>query len=145
MSNELYWVDKNVKKPSILCNSCALARNGLIAQTGIHLDLFSQLKDAEALDAGFVTYYYNENIDYDNYVTPMKTNSNLLLPTRERALVEYLLLEKWCDEGTLIEALKTYKLLEGVYDRLYEVADFYKLPRETLDYWIHEAETDEEV
>lgn len=143
--SNFYWADRYVTKPSVICGQCALARNSLTTQNTVHLDLFTILPEIDGVGASIVTYIYRNPIDYDNYVAPMDTNENLLLPTKERAIVEYILVERWCDEGTLIEALKTYLEWEENREKLYEVADFYGLPRETLDYWIHEAETDEEV
>ena len=140
-----YKFDRLLEYKYIIGQNCALARVGLTTQNAVHLDLFSDVNESDHLSNGRITYYYKENIDYEHYVTPMETNSNLLLPTKERALVEYIQNEKWCDEGTLIEALKTWLFAFKDMDKLYEVADFFGLDRATLDYWIHEAETDDSI
>jgi hypothetical protein len=78
-------------------------------------------------------------------VEPEESNPLLLKPTKERAIVEYLKNEKWCDEGLLIEALKNYLEQFRNDEELYRVADFYGLERSTLDSWIQEAINDTEI
>lgn len=139
--------DKEIKTPHIICGQCAIARNGLTTQNYIHLDVYTTFRELDKLSLAVLTFHYKEKIDKEHYLRPMITNPNLLLPIPERAIVEYILDEELCDEGTLIEALKTYL---GIPHRcslelLYEVADFFGLQKDTLDDWILEAETDEEV
>ena len=141
-----YVFDKYVKDNSyVVCGICALVRNGLVIFDKDHLDLFTQYPEIDGIDAYAVRYVYNPNIDYEYEVTPFFTNPLILLPSKERAIVEYVLCERYCDEGILIEALKSYLLWFKNLPKLYEVADHFGLSREVLDYWIHEAETDEEV
>ena len=134
-------------KRRVLCGQCALARNGLTTQNSVILDVFTEHSELDGLDLHVMVYYYNPSIDYEHWVTPSPTNPLLLLPSPERAIVEYVKNEKWCDEGTLIEALKTYELRKTITNLplLYEVAEFFKVPKETIDYWLNEARTDEEV
>lgn len=139
--------DKEVKSKHVIFGQCALARNGLTTQSTVVLTLLTDYKELDGIGTAVVTYYYKENIDYINYVHVMNTNSLLLLPTKERSIVEYIQCEKWCDEGTLIEALKTYQFSPAFTgkDKLYEVADFFGLARKELDYWLKEAREDYEV
>ena len=82
------------------------------------------------------------NVDYVNYVTPYYKSPNILIPTKERALVECIKYNtKMIDPGTLLDAVFNYTFgLDPNMELLYEVADFYKLPKEELDKWIQEAE-----
>ena len=81
-------VDKEIKTPVVICGICALARNALTYTPGGHLDLFTKYEELDGLDLAVITYYYNPNIDYTNFVRPMETNPNILLPSPERAIIE---------------------------------------------------------
>lgn len=131
----------------VICGQCAIARNGLTSQNSTHLDLFTEYETLDRLNLVILCYYYNPSIDTEHWVKPMFTNPKLLLPSPERAIVEYIKNEKWCDEGTLIEALKTYEFRDDICNLplLYKVAEFFEVPKETIDYWLNEARTDEEV
>lgn len=137
----------DLEYPHVICGQCAVARNGLTTQNYTHLDLFTEYEALDHLNLAIVMYYYNPSIDTEHWVKPMFTNPNLLLPSPERAIVEYMKNEKWCDEGTLIEALQGYEFREDICNLplLYEVAEFFDVPKETMDYWLNEARTDEEV
>lgn len=139
--------DSLVTNKSVAFGRCALARNGLTAQNYVVLGLMTKYQELDGIDLCVCKYYYNPSIDYEHFVKPMDTNPLILLPTPERALVEYIKNEKWCDEGTLIEALKTYDFRDDRrnYELLYKVAEFFDLPSDTLDYWIKEAKEDTEV
>lgn len=116
----------------------------LTTQNAIVLDMLTEYEEADGISVSIAKYYYKPNIDYVHYVSPMYTNELILLPTPERAIVEYIFFEKWCDEGTLIEALKTYESKDWQCDLplLYKVAEFFGLKREVIDYWIKEARED---
>lgn len=121
----------------IVTMNTALARNGLVYFSPVYLDIASKA----ACSKSGIMRYLNTNTDTEHYTRPSKDNPNLLIPTRERALVDYMLYQdEYGDEGLLIEALQNYLEQFKDMDKLYEVADFYKLPRETVDYWIKEAE-----
>ena len=140
-----YRHDLRVNWQCVLCNICALTRNGLLTYPVTHIDVLTTRETWDGLQLAGISYYYKQNIDYKNYVTPSCTNPLILKPTRERAIVEYILMENWCDEGVLIEALKSYMSYKSNFPELYKVADFYGLPTQTLDYWLKEAREDEEV
>lgn len=141
-----YIFDEYVRdKEYVVCGICALVRNGLIIANKEHLDLFTAFPEIDGLDAFAVRYIYNPDIDYEYEVSPSFTNPLILLPSKERALVEYLICGKYCDEGILIEALKSYLMWFRNLEKLYRTAAHFGLRREVLDYWIQEAEADEEV
>lgn len=142
----MFRYDDLVKKPHVICNICSLARNGLTTFNPEHLDLFSNISAelGKVFSASIVTYYYNPDIDYEYEVTPSKTNPLLLLPSKERSIVECIKWLDYVDEGVLIEAIKSY--LDYFWnDHIYEVGEHFGVSRETLDYWFKEAEEDEEI
>lgn len=137
--------DYLITERHVLCAACALSRNGLTSHSTQHLCLQTPYAEIDGTCVVYITYFYCKNIDYEYFVTPETTNPLILKPTKERAIVEYILNEKWCDEGILIEALKTYLQWFRNDEELYCVADFFGLDRKTLDYWIKEALEDAEV
>lgn len=140
--------DHLVREQSVLCGFCALARAGLTTFNNTILALWQdQVPRYDGINFGVVVYYYKEDIDYEHYLRADSDNPHILIPTKERAIVEYILNEKWCDEGMLVEALKNYLLVDPAYnmDLLLEVADFFGLDSKTLDYWIDEAINDKEI
>lgn len=141
----MYDYDCVINERRVLCGECALNRVGLVHFNSDHLHLMTDQPDFDNFSMVYMTYFYYPVIDFTNWVSPCRTNKLLLLPTRERAIIDYLRCENHCDEGYLIEALKNY--LEQFQDlpKLREVATFYDVPLETLDYWINEALTDEEI
>lgn len=140
----MYEYDALATKPYVICNACALARNGLVYFNVTHLDLFTNIASlGSVFHAGIVSYYYNPNIDYEYEVTP-SANPFLLRPSKERALVECIKFLDYVDEGLLIEGLKSY--LDNFWDdHIYEVGEHFDVSRETLDYWFEEARNDYEV
>jgi len=142
--NDYIILDKEIKTPVVICGNCSLARNGLTYYSGKHLDLFTKYRGLNNLNLAVITYYYNPNIDYTNFVKPLKSNNNLLVPSMERAIIECIKFIDTVSEGSLIEALKNYQLRYKNYDKLYPMADFYQVSKEDLDHWIYEAENDYE-
>lgn len=133
------------KNPHVLCGPCALTRAGLTTYSSDLLFLQTPYLEMDGVCTIYITYYYYSNIDYEYCVTPSDTNNLILIPSRERAIIDYLRCDKWCDEGILIEALKSYLAWFKNDKKLYACADHFGVPRETVDYWINEALTDEEV
>ena len=133
--NDFYKFDRNYTEKSVLTGACALARAGL--QTSI--------KSLDGLRTLPCNFYYNSNIDYVYELSPGQVNPLLLQPSKERAIVENIAHLDWIDEGILIEALQSYLLWFRNDEKLYKCADHFNVPRETIDYWIREAEEDEEV
>ena len=131
-------------KIHVVCCSCALARNGLVYDNPEFLVVFTTYKELDNFNAGIAAFVYNSVIDCEHYVKPVVNNPKLLIPTKERAIVESIIFFDSCDEGLLIEALKNYLYSNPDLTELYTVADFFKLERSKLDYWIKEAIEDED-
>lgn len=141
----IYPYDSLIDEKRVLCGACALSRVGLVDYNSGHLELMTNDIEFDNFSLCYITYYYYSKIDYENYVAPLSSNPFILVPTKERAIVEYIKNEKWCDEGILIEALKSYLMWFRNDEELYKVAEHFKVPKETIDYWINEALTDEEI
>lgn len=137
--------DHLITEKHVLCAACALSRNGLTTHSTEHLCLQTPYAEIDGVCVVYITYYYYQNIDYDHWLTPESSNPLILKPTKERAIVEYILNEKWCDEGILIEALKTYLQWFRKDEELYAAADFFGLDRKILNDWMQEALTDTEI
>lgn len=129
----------------VLCGPCALTRAGLLTYSEDLLFLQTPYKQLDGVCTIYITYWYYDNIDYEHWVSPSRSNPLILQPTKERAIIDYLRNEKWCDEGILIEALKSYLMWFRNDGELYKVADFFNVERSVVDYWINEALTDEEI
>lgn len=141
---EAYNWDNEFTHSYVICNHCALVRNGLIYANAAHLDLFTKHKELDKISTLAFTYYYNPDIDYEFEVRPSKSNPLLLLPTAERAIAECIKYIDNVDEGLLIEALKSY--LDNFWnDRLYQICEHFGISRETIDWWLEEARNDYEV
>lgn len=137
--------DNLVTEKRVLCGPCALTRAGLTTYSAQLLFLETPYQIIDGVSTVYITYWYYENIDYEFELTQSKSNPLILQPSKERAIVEFIQCEKWCDEGILLEALNSYLLWFRNDERLYECADHFGLARSTLDYWIKEALEDEEV
>lgn len=136
--------DKLLKNHNyVITGECALARNGLIYFNAMHLMVYTSYEDLDKLTAGPITYYYCDNIDEENYTIQMSTNEKLLLPTAERAIIEYIMNPDRCDEGLLLEALDSYINRNQDISKLYEVSDFYGCDRQKLEYWISQLDETE--
>ena len=134
-----------VKEISVVCGSYALAKNSLLC---FNPDILCVFTDSTILEkvtcTGFDYYYFNPDIDYEYEVRPSNENPLLLIPSKERAIVECIKWLDYVDEGELIEALKEY--LDHFWDNsIYEVGNHFGISKETLDYWFEEARNDEEV
>lgn len=131
----------------IMTLSTAMNRVGLCYFNSWYLDLASDRKELNGFKFPMCRYLYYPDLDRIHYLTPSKDNPNLLIPTRERAIVDYIKLEEeYGDEGILIESLQSYlRDYEEDLPKLYEVADFFKLPRKELDYWLNEAREESDM
>lgn len=128
----------------VITGACAFARLGLVHGNPYHLDLQTAFPELDNLNTIIFAYHYNPNIDFSYQLCPSSTNNLLLLPSRERAIVEVLLHLDWCDEGILIEALRSYIDQFWNEEKLFAVADYFGLSREILNYWLEEARNAED-
>ena len=133
------------KTPIVLVGEHALARCGL---TTLHSEIIQAGTLFEGIDGIYnpIAMWYQTpyaKMDFDTKPSPV--HPNVLEPTKERALVEYIYLVDKLEEGILIEGLKTYAFQkDGDYSGLYKMLDKIDVSKETLDYWIKDAEEDYE-
>ena len=93
----------------------------------------------------FVKYYFNPYGKDTKYTNPRKTNRYLHEPTKERALVETIKFHDYFNEGILIEALQNYIRNVEDFSLLYEVAEYFGVSRDDVDYWINEAREESDM
>lgn len=128
----------------VVCGTSALARNGLGSSWYDVIASTVSNKDFDRLELGRRLFFYKPTIsavtDYTTVIT--FRGEKLLLPSKERALLDCMQNTDITDEGQLCEAIVDY--LEypsnnGSREKLYEVADFFGYPRDKVDWWISEA------
>ncbi|MCD8020915.1 MAG: hypothetical protein LUF92_15485 [Clostridiales bacterium] len=131
----------------IITLNTAVARNGLTTFARSFLDLATDKTDLKDMHSLYCRYIYYPVLDREHFLEPEETNPALLLPTVERSLVDYIILqEEYGDEGILIESLQTYLYDYGDrLSKLYEIADVLGLKKETLDYWLNEAREESDM
>lgn len=137
-SDEYRLVDKRY----VVCCGCALARCGLTYGNGEYLIVFTNEPELNNFDSGVAKFVYEKSINYEYLLEKSEYNEKILLPEKERAIVESILHIDCADEGELCEAIHTYlnsPVINGSKEALYEVADFFNVDRKQIDYWITES------
>lgn len=124
--------------------STAANRVGLCHFNSWFLELATDNVELDGIKLPMCRYVYYPNLDRLHYLVPSVNNPKLFIPTKERTIVDYVKLnDRYGDEGILIESLQSYLHDYGKdLTKLYEVASFYNLPKEQLDYWINEAKNE---
>lgn len=144
---DIYLNDNIVgaNRKTILVGDSALCRRGLTTLFSSTLKVSTLYPGINGIKSNIVMWYFNPFAQDYFDTTPSPVCSNILEPTQERALIEYIMLLENFDEGILIEGLKTYAFQhDGDYSKLYKMLNKIPVRRSLLDYWINEAETDED-
>lgn len=127
----------------VVCGPTALSRVGLTSYYSDEIHAWTLCPYITGIHTNFVTYFFSPFAECYADTKPSIACEYILEPTRERALIEYILLREYFDEGILIEGLKNYMWLNNDdVSKLYELAPKYHLKKETLDYWLQEARED---
>lgn len=135
-----YKVGESCKSPRVLVGEHALCRSGLTSLRNDTLQLSTLYTGITGIWNPYVMWYFNPFADKYMYTTPSSAHRNILVPTAERALVEYIMLKEYFNEGILIEGLKNYLWrTDGELSSLYTVAEDFKLRKELIDFWVKEA------
>lgn len=136
---QIRYLEVNRAYPLLIVGTRALVDNGLMYGP-CTLDIYESNPRCHDIHFGDVTLeHYHFHDGY--FCTEIYPEYNLWLPSAERAIVDTItFLDKNYIEGPLIESLQTYLGEHEDLSELRKVADFYKLPQETLDYWIKEAQ-----
>ena len=130
----------------VLIGEHAFARCGLTTLFTYLLQCSTLYKNITGIWSPIVIWYFNPMAEDYSYTKPSPVCSNILEPTKERALVEYMLFHDYFDEGILIEGIQTYGFQhDNDWSKLYPVAKYFGLSVDKLEYWINEALNDFEV
>lgn len=122
----------------ILIGNSALNRHGLLTVVTLQLQCETPIQEINSLGTFIVRWYYST--DATNYKNTTESKcKNILVPTIERSIVEYIKYLSNFSEAYLIEALCTYLSRDTDLQHLYDAAKEYNLPKEVLDYWLNEA------
>lgn len=124
----------------ILAGETALFRSGLTYAQSYTLDVWTDYEDIpNGLFAVFVRYYQNPLAKDFKYTIKSPANDKVHEPTKERAIVETIKFHEYFNEGILIEAIQSYIAYNPSMALVYEVADYFNVPRDDIDYWFNEA------
>lgn len=130
----------------VLAGETALFRSGLTYAQSYTLDVWTNYEDIpNGLFAVFVRYYQNPLAKDFKYTIESTTNSRIHEPTKERAIVETIKFHDYFNEGILIEALQNYIAGNPDMALVYEVADYFKVSRDDIDYWFNEAREESDM
>lgn len=133
-------------KPVVVAGECAFQRCGLTS----HLSNIIQAWTLRLITSGIYNpiamWYFSPFADKFFDTKPSIVHPNILEPTRERAIIEYIIFHDYFDEGILIEGLSNY-LYENDDNpnKLFLEAEKFHCPKKLVDYWIKEAREDCEV
>ena len=126
----------------VLTGESAMVYSGLSKTLNYMPDVLTDIYALRNLRmAGLVNYCYEENIDYVNYLNPMEGNSRVLIPTKERAIIENIKHDlEFIEEGSFLDSLLGY-VESPFYNRelLEEVAKHFNVSMEKVDKLVEEA------
>ena len=143
-AGQLRYLSANKGYPILIVGTRSLVDNGLMYGP-CTLDVYESNPRCHDIHFGDVVLEHYHFYDC-NFCTEIYPEYQLWLPSAERALVDTIaFLDRNYIEGPLIESLQTYLEEHEDLSELRKVADFYKLPQETLDYWIKEAQDETDM
>lgn len=122
----------------ILIGNSALNRHGLLTVVSPQLQCETPIQEINSLGTFIVKWYYSNDATNYNNTTESKCK-NILIPTVERSIVEYIKYLSNFSEAYLVEALCTYLSRNTDLQYLYDTAKEYNLSKKELDYWLEEA------
>lgn len=129
--------------PRVLIGDQAVWRNGLTTAVLETLQLSTLKTGITGNMCSVVNWYFNPWAKNYMHTRPSGTHPNILIPSKERALVEFIIFHDYFNEGILIEALQSYIYEKGDdLDELYKVASDFKIKKSLVDYWLQEARED---
>lgn len=126
----------------VMCGTSAMCYNGMSIAGVYQPDILVENEELDGLRlAGHVNYYYVKDIDCTNYLTQLKEVQNILIPSRERAIVECIKYNlRFTNETYFCDSFERY-LNGNLYNEkmLKEVANHFKVPYSDIEYWISES------
>lgn len=127
----------------VVAGECALQRVGLTSQLSNQIQAWTLYTDISELKSPIVAWYFNPFAKKEFDTKPSIESPNILEPTQERALIEYIMFKDYFDEGILIEGLKSYMFQhQDIVTPLYDEAIKFSVPKDIVDYWLQEARED---
>lgn len=132
------------KDTIVFTGNCGLVWAGY-SVSGIYIpDVLTNIPELKDMRlAGYVNYCYTTTpVDTEHYVKPFRDNPLVLVPTIERAIVENIKYDlEFIDEGYFCDSFERYQHTKEYfnYNLLMEVADFFKVDRAKVDYWLEES------
>ncbi len=124
----------------ILAGECAFQYNGLttLIDNSLQCWTLSLITPNRARET--VIWYFNPFADKYMETALRDVTDLYLTPTRERAIIEYIIFNDYFDEGILIEGIQSYMgEYDGKLEDLYRVGKLFHLDRSYIDYWWKEA------
>lgn len=141
------WYFKNVfpkltVTPYVMTGISSMCYNGMSLWEVYEPELLMTIESLDNMHVeGMVHYFYAPDIDYTNYVTPLKEFPFVLIPSFERSIVENIKHDlRFIDEGAFLDTLERY--VTGAFyneELLYDVADYFNVSRDKIDYWVEES------
>lgn len=129
----------------IVAGECALARCGLTTCISDIVQAWTLYTGITGIWNPIAMWYASPFAHQEFDVKPSPESDNVLEPTQERALIEYILYLDYFNEGILIEGLKTYMFQhDDDVSKLYEEAPKFSVPEWAVTYWLDEARNDED-
>lgn len=150
VSPDLYQNDVLIgnacEEPAVVVGDHALACNGLTTALCSIKQLSTLTVGIDGINTFICIWYFSPWADRYEHTRPSPKHPKILIPTRERALWEYMMLHEKFDEGILIEGLSDYlRLTENAEDKLIAEAQYWGCGEDLVKYWIKEALNDYEV
>lgn len=128
-------------KYHVIAGMSALEYNGLTTLHSSVIQCWTLKTGINGIDNGIVKWYFNPWSNKTIDTRPSKNSQYLLVPSAERALIEYMVFSEYFDEGILLEGISDYL---GRYpdaeDRLLqEIRKFIPQREDLVPYWINES------
>lgn len=150
VSPDLYMNDKRIGNVldsyAVVVGEHALACNGLTTALYSVKQLSTLTVGIDGINNYICMWYFSPWAERYDHTRPSPKHEKILIPTRERALWEYMMLHEKFDEGILIEGLSDYlRLTDNAEGKLLEEARYWGCGEEDVEYWVNEAYNDYEV
>jgi len=129
---------------TVLVQETSLRLNGLTKRLDGEIYMYSKYPMLNRIGFPGVEYFYFPNYDLNNFLEDVDGLTNVKIPTRERAIVDYYRLNEY-DEETMLQAIKDYFYFNPEALKLRIVAEFYgvdwndilRLKEEAEEYLTH--------
>lgn len=132
-------LDNLLKRKHVIAGECALFRRLLIKEYTGKVPIYIALDEEAPSNIDFLETYKSTFAEDFSYTSVYKRVENILRPSAERAIVECILNTECFVTPAILEAISCYLSTSSDVKLLYEVAEYFKLPAETLNSWLKEG------